>query len=1305
MASAMLKRTTMLNSMANRLRSYASVAVGTDLVSAAPNISLQKARTWDEGVSSKFSTTPLKDIFRGKNVVIFGLPGAYTGVCSAQHVPSYKNNIDKLKAKGVDSVICVSINDPYVMNGWAEKLQAKDAGLGRVASVEDKLREVRKERPGPKGPREKRVKERGRRWRAKSSYQCTRGCAKVRPRGWDPELRNLEKILGPSNEDARDILKLRKEMEELKRQIDKDGSFGPTVEIISPFTARVMKAQLPRELRNLEKILGPSNEDARDILKLRKEMEELKRQIDKDGSFGPTVEIISPFTARVMKAQLPRGVKAPEICYKGVIDPNDHLAAYQTHMLMRAVEDEIQCRLFVGTLEGPAVKWFLTLSNGTIDCFKDLAQLFLNAYEGRFQPKKHFTHLFSLKQKEGETNTELVQRWNEAINEVEPMDDKTSIALFMSVLRSGELFRRLDYDTPNSYKSMMARVNKFCATEESDRLKGKNEGALHKGSDKEKKGERAKATTLSIPTLKPLAVPVAEIKSKEGGGQKRKRGDKKRRKERPGPKGPREKRVKERGRRWRAKSSYQCTRGCAKVRPRGWDPELRNLEKILGPSNEDARDILKLRKEMEELKRQIDKDGSFGPTVEIISPFTARVMKAQLPRELRNLEKILGPSNEDARDILKLRKEMEELKRQIDKDGSFGPTVEIISPFTARVMKAQLPRGTLEGPAVKWFLTLPNGTIDCFKDLAQLFLNAYGGRFKPKKHFTHLFSLKQKEGETNTELVQRWNEAINEVEPMDDKTSIALFMSVLRSGELFRRLDYDTPTSYKSMMARVNKFCAMEESDRLKGKNEGALHKGSDKEKKGERAKATTFSIPTLKPLAVPVAEIKSKEGGGQKRKHGDKKRRQWPYDPEKYCNFHRRPGHATEECQFLKKMEGEMKEREPNANREPNQGGNVWRRDAQPQQQVQENPEEFPQVGVIFGGPETGVTSKEKRDDLDPISNFECSETGPLPSLLLSPNMKKTISKVFKIFNGGKKSKEDESVSSITPAQLGEMRGTIPPDYEVQEAMGTTLERNPNTSRRLIVHYDSKHPTNFETLPLGKAIVPSSIRPNAVLGPSTQETGSSSSSQARHKRGRNSTPLLGSLASAGPSMGTADQPVGTADHFLGTAGDGSLTGQGSQPFPYAREAYQYAGYTAWVGRDFNNKLQEIQQFKKDHRDVIQSPAWPFMQEEYTRMADYVATSSAQRHSLRLLDRNAALSRELRDFKSWHSICVERPEYDRVLSENDQLYSDRERLAAKVGQRDLNRVHDLKEMEFLRRDLERQVRERDLQLREEAKLH
>lgn len=53
--------------------------------------------------------------------------GAYTGVCSQQHVPSYKSHIDKFKAKGIDSVICVSVNDPYTINGWADKIGAKDA--------------------------------------------------------------------------------------------------------------------------------------------------------------------------------------------------------------------------------------------------------------------------------------------------------------------------------------------------------------------------------------------------------------------------------------------------------------------------------------------------------------------------------------------------------------------------------------------------------------------------------------------------------------------------------------------------------------------------------------------------------------------------------------------------------------------------------------------------------------------------------------------------------------------------------------------------------------------------------------------------------------------------------------------------------------------------------------------------------------------------------------------------------------------------------------------------------------------------
>jgi peroxiredoxin len=59
------------------------------------------------------------DLTKGRKVVIFGLPGAFTPTCSAKHVPSYVHNRDALKAKGVDDVLCISVNDAFVMGAWA----------------------------------------------------------------------------------------------------------------------------------------------------------------------------------------------------------------------------------------------------------------------------------------------------------------------------------------------------------------------------------------------------------------------------------------------------------------------------------------------------------------------------------------------------------------------------------------------------------------------------------------------------------------------------------------------------------------------------------------------------------------------------------------------------------------------------------------------------------------------------------------------------------------------------------------------------------------------------------------------------------------------------------------------------------------------------------------------------------------------------------------------------------------------------------------------------------------------------------
>ena len=62
----------------------------------------------------------IEDFFKNKKVVLFGLPGAYTSVCSAKHLPGYVDLHDKFKEKGIDHIICISVNDPFVMNAWGK---------------------------------------------------------------------------------------------------------------------------------------------------------------------------------------------------------------------------------------------------------------------------------------------------------------------------------------------------------------------------------------------------------------------------------------------------------------------------------------------------------------------------------------------------------------------------------------------------------------------------------------------------------------------------------------------------------------------------------------------------------------------------------------------------------------------------------------------------------------------------------------------------------------------------------------------------------------------------------------------------------------------------------------------------------------------------------------------------------------------------------------------------------------------------------------------------------------------------------
>ena len=101
---------------------------------ALPSVTLSEfSEIEGEGCSIGPNPVDLQSAVKDKTIVVFGLPGAFTPTCSAQHVPGYLKQYDALRAAGVDEIWCISVNDAFVMGAWAREQKS----IGKVRMIAD----------------------------------------------------------------------------------------------------------------------------------------------------------------------------------------------------------------------------------------------------------------------------------------------------------------------------------------------------------------------------------------------------------------------------------------------------------------------------------------------------------------------------------------------------------------------------------------------------------------------------------------------------------------------------------------------------------------------------------------------------------------------------------------------------------------------------------------------------------------------------------------------------------------------------------------------------------------------------------------------------------------------------------------------------------------------------------------------------------------------------------------------------------------------------------------------------------------
>ena len=178
-----------------------------------------------------------------------------------------------------------------------------------------------------------------------------------------------------------------------------------------------------------------------------------------------TREFPMPFSQEIMDVAIPATFVGPKATFTGVEDLEAHLTTFHTQMMLIGGSDGVRCKLFMSTLVGTAMEWFISLPDGHVTSFAQLSKLFREQYIANRAPPPNFYDLFDVRQYHGEMLKEFVNRFGAQVVRLSTKDDSMIIHAFRKGICPGPLSESLIRSRPTTFAEIRHRVVAHIAAE------------------------------------------------------------------------------------------------------------------------------------------------------------------------------------------------------------------------------------------------------------------------------------------------------------------------------------------------------------------------------------------------------------------------------------------------------------------------------------------------------------------------------------------------------------------------------------------------------------------------------------------------------------------------------------------------------------------------------------------------------------------------------------------------------------------------------------------------------------------------